>query len=142
MNNKELMHYGVIGMKWGKRRARTQAPEYTNAKKLQKKKLSELSNDELKTLNTRMDLESRNRQLKRQNIGTGKKVLIGILAAAGTQVAVSYVKKYMQKGVDYGDKKLVNVFSKSVSKLKNNKYGNDLLKEAIKKNATLRNLKR
>lgn len=54
MYNQDLMHYGVKGMKWGRRKART-------SKKSQplsyKKRARAMSNEELQTKITRLNLE-------------------------------------------------------------------------------------
>ena len=58
MIEKELKHYGVLGMKWGHRKqSRPMSEDAKKAKNLKKKKVSEMSNSELKRLNERMNLE-------------------------------------------------------------------------------------
>lgn len=59
-----LSHYGVKGMKWGRRKAK-EAPseDYVRTKNLRKKSLNSLSNDELRKLNERLQLERSYRDL-------------------------------------------------------------------------------
>lgn len=100
-----LQHYGVLGMRWGKRRSRSVAgisikrkasEEHLTAKSLKRKKAKELSNDEIqKTLN-RLNLEKQFRDSKRTQgrklvqevlLNSGKKVLTAITIAAMMNVA-------------------------------------------------------
>ena len=112
MDNNTLYHYGVLGMKWGRRKSRTssgttrskkssnQSEDYVRAKKLKKKKLSQLSNAELKELNNRMQLESQYKNLKRQNISAGQKFVKDVAYESGKQLAAEYTKKYAKKGIE------------------------------------------
>lgn len=61
-----LAHYGKKGMKWGvrKRRSVKPSPDYKQVKKLREKKIPELSNEQLRTINNRLNLERSYRQLK------------------------------------------------------------------------------
>lgn len=68
-----LAHYGVVGMKWGKGKSvssigsssntRKKSQDHIDAMDLKKKRLSELSNTELKKLNQRLQLEQSYTQL-------------------------------------------------------------------------------
>ena len=63
----ELYHYGKVGMKWGKRKAKPSLsttkpkvkrhPDKVVIEQLKKKSMSELSNEELKAVNNRTSLE-------------------------------------------------------------------------------------
>ena len=90
-NPDELYHYGILGMKWGRRKARTRvsddAREY---KRLKKRKIKTLSNQELKRVNERSNLE---RQYKQNNPGAMKKVAIGVAATAATLGTLNSIKK-------------------------------------------------
>lgn len=112
MDNNTLYHYGVLGMKWGRRKSRTsssgtgskrrsnKSDDYVRAKTLKKKKLSQLSNAELKELNNRMQLESQYKNLKKQNISTGRKFVQDVAYESGKQIAAEYTKKYAKKGIE------------------------------------------
>lgn len=61
-----LAHYGVKGMRWGKRRSassRQTSEDHQEAQTLKKKHTSEMSNAELRKLNERMQLEQNYSQL-------------------------------------------------------------------------------
>lgn len=112
MDNNTLYHYGVLGMKWGRRKSRSSSSsirskrsandssDHTRAKELKKKKLSQLSNAELKELNNRMQLESQYKNLKRQNISAGQKFIKDVAYESGKQLAAEYTKKYAKKGIE------------------------------------------
>ena len=62
-----LAHYGVVGMKWGKRRSKPQIQRSADAQRHAenaKKHLSELSDKELKDLHNRLNTERNVRQLQ------------------------------------------------------------------------------
>lgn len=95
----ELYHWGILGMKWGHRKAKYQnnkkitlagkkkkyySKDSREAYRLSKKKLYEMSNQEIKTLNTRRELESNYKRLNKGNIGKVMAVVGGVAAALGT----------------------------------------------------------
>lgn len=100
MENYELVHYGIKGMRWGIRRY--QNPDGTltdkgkkrysedalNAKILRKKSINKLSNAELKKLNERDQLEVTRRDLKKKK-SVGRRAVQGFIATAGTITAVA-----------------------------------------------------
>lgn len=87
MTNDEVIHYGVLGMKWGKRKdkgtsAVTTTPKVDNRsddakaaqsayQKSRQSGISSLSNKELQSLNERMNLEANYKRLTTQ--GTPEK---------------------------------------------------------------------
>lgn len=90
MTEQELKHYGVLGMKWGRRKqTRPMSEDAKTAKNLKKKKVSEMSNTELKKLNERMNLEQ---NYKRLNPNTVKKgaAFIGTAAVATNTILNLY----------------------------------------------------
>ena len=84
----ELAHYGIPGMKWGVRKKRNPSGDAIESSKIRKKHVSEMSNDELRKLNNRQELERKyaksNPKLRTRAVQKGKQ----ILAVAGTAVAV------------------------------------------------------
>ena len=101
----ELTHYGVLGMRWGRRKGTTSSQDKTSDDhkrkvSLKKKKLSELTNAELRELTNRMQLEKQYKDLNRSNVSAGRKVVKDIVGGAAKQTASNYISKYMSKGID------------------------------------------
>ena len=101
MENNELMHYGVLGMKWGVRRARRTnqridkrasrknwSADNTNARKLKNKKVSQMSNQELKQLNERVRLEQEYSRLNPSKIKKGITFATSAAALMGTAISL------------------------------------------------------
>lgn len=75
----ELEHFGIKGMKWGvrkdrkrsvyERRGTQDSAEYTRSRELLKKAPSELTNEELKELTSRLNLEQQYSNLTTVNKG-------------------------------------------------------------------------
>lgn len=96
-NNNELYHWGIKGQKWGVRRFQNKDGSLTPAGRkrqkqnisddakeaysLKKKKVSELSNAELRRLNERQGLERTYKQNNKSKIAIG-------LAATGTAITI------------------------------------------------------
>ena len=98
MNNNELQHWGIKGMRWGIRRKRDSktgkvSSDAQKASKLRGKKLSEMSNEELKTLNTRLQLERTYKDLSKKDTSAGKKFVSQVLQESGKNLASKYVAK-------------------------------------------------
>lgn len=88
-----LAHHGVKGMKWGKRKGSTSSvatsDDHDSARALSKKSAKELSNKELKTLNSRLQLEKSYKELstKPHVLSKGKKLAAAALGTAGMAVS-------------------------------------------------------
>jgi hypothetical protein len=99
-----LKHVGVLGMKWGTRRARVTSSEHSEARGLRKKKLRELSNDEIRKVATRLGLEKQYKDLNPGNVSRGAKAIdkvigtIGKIAASATTIIA--VAKGIEKAVE------------------------------------------
>ena len=106
----ELCHYGVLGMKWGRRKNRykqssTKKPkrqlsqDAKEAREIKKKKISEMSNAELKKINERQTLE---RNYKTANPSAIKKGLTIATTTAATMGTVIAIKNNGKQIVDMG----------------------------------------
>lgn len=101
-----LFHWGIPGMKWGVRRANRlaaaqarQSDDHKTVAGLRKKKISEMSNDELKKLTTRLQLEKQLKDLSAIDAGPGKKFITEVLSNAGKQLASKYIASAVEKGL-------------------------------------------
>ena len=91
-----LCHYGVLGMKWGRRRVRNKisglnkkriskySSDYNETRTLRRKSSKKLSNEELKKLNKRMNLEQEYNRLSTSNVNRGMRIAKNVVATAGT----------------------------------------------------------
>lgn len=112
-HNTELYHWGIKGMKWGVRRYQNSDGSLTSkgkkrysedayrAKKIKKKRLSQMSNAELKELNNRMQLEQNYKNLKKQKMSIGRKFVQDVAYETAKNTASEYAKKYTKKGIEY-----------------------------------------
>jgi hypothetical protein len=108
-----LQHVGVLGMRWGHRRggsSRTGHPssDHVVATKIKAKKLHEMSNDEIKTLSNRIQLERQYKDLNPSKVKRGAKavgntmdILGKIALGIGTLTTLAGVGK---KIYDYANK--------------------------------------
>lgn len=119
MNNNELYHYGVLGMRWGRRGAnkldriseRSKKEKWSNdateAAIIKTKKVSQMSNAELNKLNNRKNLERNYRQLNPSAVKKGLRIAAGIAGALGTITALhTNGGKVINMGKSIGDKVL------------------------------------
>lgn len=108
VRNDYLAHHGIKGQRWGVRRYQNKDGSYTSAGKirrrsyssdyeetrdLRKKSAKELSNEELKKLNKRMNLETEYNRLNPRGIYKGQtvaKTIIGFSATIGGLYAISH----------------------------------------------------
>lgn len=105
MTNRSLFHWGIPGMKWGVRRRQSNttitgkphSSDHTTAVSLKKKHISEMSNDELKKLTTRLQLEKQYKDLTKVDLGPGQKIVTEVLLGLGKQAATSYLSKNLPK---------------------------------------------
>lgn len=95
-NEAAIQHYGVLGMKWGKRKDRSSksasrakrkrnagTPQYHQAKRIKAKPRSKMTNRELQTLTKRQTLESQYSKLNPSVVAKGSAIFGSLLATAG-----------------------------------------------------------
>lgn len=114
-----LQHYGVLGMHWGRRRGdssrltrkerkeaerrRQEAALSEDHKKkmmIKSKKISEMSNAELKTVNERLQLEKKYKELSTEDLSRGQKFVRDMLLNSAKNTASQQTSKYMNKAAE------------------------------------------
>jgi hypothetical protein len=101
MANASIKHVGILGMKWGvRKKSYKDSSDHVSARKLKGKKTSQLSNEDLKKLTARLQLERQLKDLKSQDVNAGKKWVGDILKESGKVVIVKYVSKGLTSVVE------------------------------------------
>ena len=117
MDNNYLQHYGILGMRWGVRRARPKSSSgsrfsrksYKNPKELKKKSvepkkktIKDLSDNELRSKINRLELEKRYKELSGSDkqSSRGKKFVMDVLETSGKSSAIRFTTFVMNKGAD------------------------------------------
>lgn len=91
-----MCHYGILGMKWGRRKAKTS----NTSPKPKRKNIKEMSDNELRQRINRIQMEKQYKQLTSTNVFNGKKFVTNVITNAAQQTASKYVSQYMNKGVE------------------------------------------
>lgn len=91
-----LQHHGVKGQKWGVRRKRDKSSDRSNSDSIRKKKVYEMSNQELRDVNNRLQLEQQYKTLRKQR-NHANNFIKGFIATAGTVTAVAAASKTFYK---------------------------------------------
>ena len=112
----ELYHYGVLGMKWGRRKSRSKIGKPTlrtrkpkidkrsedskNVAQIRKKKVNQMTNKELREANDRLELERRYVDLSSKRV-TGQKVVQAFIATGMTLGTIEVAAKNYKKAADF-----------------------------------------
>lgn len=125
-DNKELTHWGIKGMKWGQRRYQNQDGSLTPAGKKRygddddesEKDIDDLTDSELKSKITRLELEKRYKDLTKseQQVkrSRGKEFVVDVLEKSGKNIATQFVAFVLGTAVNktfekvYNDPAIVN----------------------------------
>ena len=94
MNNNELLHYGILGMKWGVRRTEAQLARARGkgevsedyAKAHSKKSVKSMSDSELRSRLNRIQMEQQYAKVLESDVGAGRR-FVNKAIKAGTTVA-------------------------------------------------------
>lgn len=92
----ELFHYGVPGMRWGKRKGGSGSSKASSPKVTVKA----LSDEQLKAAINRMKLENEFIKLATPPPSPGKKAVQSMVAKVAQEAAEAYLKKGMAEGGD------------------------------------------
>ena len=112
-----LKHYGVLGMKWGRRRAKggkaslrskveKGSQDYKKAKSLKGKKIKDMSNGELRIITNRMNLEFQYKTAVKNKRRSGR----------FNSILRKVEERLVNVGLSYGEEKLKNILKEVTSK--------------------------
>lgn len=105
--SKDFKHIGVLGMHWGRRKGskipiKKSKPrikiseDYAIKEKLKTKKLSEMSNKELRSFNERLQLERQYKDLTKSDISPGRKFVSTFLTSPVKEVGMGIAKEIIR----------------------------------------------
>jgi len=103
IDEETLEHYGVPGMKWGKRRAAKNARKADNAQRAEARaKVKDMSDDDLKSAINRLKLEKEFKTLNAHQVSEGQKIVGDILKDVGKQYAKNYITNSLNSATKPG----------------------------------------
>ena len=115
MDQNELSHYGVPGMRWGVRRSGVSSmpgktkkgppsEDYKRMLDMKKRGTKNLTTSELRELTGRIQLEKQYKDLSKAQVSKGKAFVQDTLKSTGKEVAKEALKNAAKKGLENGVK--------------------------------------
>lgn len=110
----ELMHYGILGMKWGVRRSDAQLARARKSKKTEEQRMSEkqkradvknrgtLTNEELRQKINRLQMEKQLRELTDDELNRGRREVTSLLKNIGTSTVSKVATTALSGAALYG----------------------------------------
>ena len=99
-----LEHFGIKGMHWGRRKGpthvETPSADHKEKMRIKSKSISEMSNAELKTVNERLQLEKRYKELATEDLSRGQRFVRDMLLNSAKNTATQQTSKYMNKAAE------------------------------------------
>jgi ABC-type bacteriocin/lantibiotic exporter with double-glycine peptidase domain len=116
-----LQHWGIPGMKWGRRKAKNATPikphnDYSVADKIRKKDIREMSNEELKTLTARIQLEKQYKEASKKQVSRGKQFVQSFVENFARQTLNTVLASLVTKGFSLTTAGAVNIASEVLKK--------------------------
>lgn len=107
-----LAHYGVKGMRWGKRSKKSTSDDDADSGP-KKPDVKKMSDDELRSAINRIKMEKEFEKLTRPEVNRGRKIVADLLLDVGKQQAKAYlnrqVEDLMKEGLKSAAKKTAKV---------------------------------
>lgn len=89
----DLKHIGVLGMKWGVRKRGPASSDHVRSREIRKKHLSEMSNEEIRTVVNRLQLERAYKDVDYDTMSRGQKMVKQLMTKIGGFLINSYVRQ-------------------------------------------------
>lgn len=87
----QLSHVGILGMRWGFRKGNSSSGGKPVFMPKKKPTVKDISDEDLKKIIARLQLEKQYRELNPQKVSAGKKFLMEALKTFGTEAAKTYI---------------------------------------------------
>ena len=125
MDNNELKHYGVLGMRWGvrkRRRGSGDSDDSVKARTALRKNINEMSNKELQDANQRMRLEQEHKDLVRKvtvgrkSVDAMKAFTSTVASLAGAHMAATKLSSSYKSAVDKVGNRIIKDLAEGLRK--------------------------
>jgi hypothetical protein len=92
-----LVHDGILGMRWGVRKADSPGPD--ESRSLKKVGPKRLTDDELRLVISRIQLERQYKDITKKELNAGQKFVSDVLVGAAKTTAQTYATQFMTEAV-------------------------------------------